>query len=85
MKQDTDLNTMRISYYALTLYRLIDRTVLPQTEDQYPFATMNDQELSFYSLKQENLSNPQWYERFNTKVDVIGSIRVTRQNKVLLE
>jgi hypothetical protein len=32
MKQDT-----------LTLYRLIERTILAQTEDQYPFATMYDQ------------------------------------------
>jgi hypothetical protein len=44
-----------------------------------------DQELSFYLFKQENMSNPQWYERFNTKVDVSRAIGVTRQHKVLLE
>jgi hypothetical protein len=43
-----------------------------------------DQELSFYSFKQDNLSNPKWYKCFNTKVDS-GAIRVTRQHKVLLE
>jgi hypothetical protein len=85
MKQDTDWNTVIISYDPLTLYRLIERTVLAQTEDQYPFATVYDQELSFYSFKQDNLSNPQWYERFNTKVDVSGSIGVIRQQKVWLE
>jgi hypothetical protein len=85
MKQDTDWNTVSISYDPLTLYRLIERTVLAQTEDQYPFATVNDQELSFYSFKQDNLSNPQWYERFNPKVDVSGAIGVTQQQKVLLE
>jgi hypothetical protein len=84
MKQDTDWNTVIISYDPLTLYRLLDRTVLAQTEDQYLFATVYDQELSFYSFKQDNLSNPQWYESFNTKVDVNGAIRVTRQHKVLL-
>jgi hypothetical protein len=67
------------------MYRLIERTVLAQTEYQYPFATVYDQKLSSYSFKQDNFSNPQWYERFNTKVDVSGSIRVTRQHKVLLE
>jgi hypothetical protein len=67
------------------LYRFIKITVLSQTEYQYPFATVNDQELSFYSFKQDNLSNPQWYERFKTKVDGSGSIGVTRQHKVLLE
>jgi hypothetical protein len=39
----------------------------------------------FYSFKQESLSNPQWYERFNTKVDVGDTIGVTRQHKVILE
>jgi hypothetical protein len=82
MKQDTDWNTVIISYDPLTLYLLIERTVLAQTEDQYPFATVCDQELSFYK---DNLSNPQWYERFNTKVDVIRAIGVTRQHKLLLE
>jgi hypothetical protein len=73
---------MSISYNPLTLYRLIERTVLAKTEYQYPFATVYDQELSLYSLKQDKLSNPQWYEHFNTKVDVSGAIGVTRQHKV---
>jgi hypothetical protein len=85
IKQDTDWNTVSISYDPLALYRLIERTVLAQTEYQYPFATVYDQELSFNSLKQENMYNPQWYERFNTKVDVSGAIGVTQQHKVLLE
>jgi hypothetical protein len=58
---------------------------LAQTEDQYLFATVYDQELAFYSFQQDSLSNPQWYERFNTKVDVGAAIGVTRQHKVLLE
>jgi hypothetical protein len=73
------------SYDPLTIYRLIERTILAQTEDQYPFATVYDQEFSFYSFNQETLSNPQWYERFNTKVDVSEAIDVTRQHKVLLD
>jgi hypothetical protein len=63
---------------------LIERTVLAQTEDQYPFATVYGQKLSFDSFKQDNLSNPQWYERFNTNVDVSGAIGVTHHQKVLL-
>jgi hypothetical protein len=85
MKQDTDWNILSTSYDPLILYRLIERTLLAKTEDQYPFATVYDQEFSFYSFKQDNLSNPQWYERFNTKVDVSGAIGVTRQHKILLE
>jgi hypothetical protein len=85
MKQDTEWTDVSTSYDPLNMYRLIERTVLAQTEDQYPFATVYDQELSFYSFRQETLSNHQWYERFNTKVDVGDAIGVTRQHKVLLE
>jgi hypothetical protein len=77
IKQDTDWAVVSTSYDPLTLYRLIERTVLAQTEDQYPFANVYDQELPFYLFKQETLSNPQWYERFNTKVDVSEAIGVT--------
>jgi hypothetical protein len=60
-------------------------TVLAQTEYQYPFATVYDQDLSFYSFKQDNMSNPQWYECLNTKVDVSGAIGLTRQHNFFLE
>jgi hypothetical protein len=85
MKQDIERTNVTTSYDPLTLYRLIERTVLAQTEDQYPFTTVYDQELSFYSFRQETLSNPQWYERFNTKVYVGDAIGIMRQHKVLLE
>jgi hypothetical protein len=85
MKQDTEWTNVSTSYDHLTLYRMIERTVLAQTEDQYRFATLYDQELSLYSFRQETLSNPQWYERFNNKVDVGDAIGVTLKHKVLLE
>ena len=85
MKQDTDWVTVSTSYDPLTLYRLIERTVLAQTEDQYPFATVYEQEIAFFSFRQETIPNAQWYERFNTKVDVSEAIGVTRQHKALLE
>jgi hypothetical protein len=31
------------------------------------------------------LSNPQWYELFNTNINVSGAIGVTLHHKVLLE
>jgi hypothetical protein len=85
MNQDTDWNTESTSYDHLTLYRLIERTFLAQTEDQYPLATVYDQELSLYSFKKDSLSNPQWYERFSTKVDVGEAIWATRQHNVILD
>jgi hypothetical protein len=64
---------------------LIKKTVLVQTEDQHPFATVYDQELGLHSFRQETLSNAQWHRRFNVKVDVGEAIGVTRLHKVLVE
>jgi hypothetical protein len=85
LKQETEWTTVSTGYDPLSLYRLIEKTTLSQTEDQYPFATIYDVEKSFYGFRQQELSNPQWYERYNTKVDVGVAIGVTRQHKVLLE
>ena len=57
---------------------------MEQTEDKYLFATVYDQELSFYMFHRGSMTNTQWYERFNTKVNVSESIGVTRQHKSLL-
>jgi hypothetical protein len=73
------------SYDPLKLYLFIEQIILAQTEDQYPLATVYDQELLLYPFKQKSLSNPQWYERFNTKVYAGEAIGVTRQHKVLLD
>ena len=67
------------------LYGLIERTILAQREDQYPFATVYDQEQAFYLFRQDNFSRAQWYDGFNTKIDVGEAIGVSRQHKVLLE
>ena len=73
-----------VSYNPLQLYRLIERVILAQTEDQYPFATIYDQEQSLYLFRQENLTSAQWYEHFNTNIYVGTAIRVTRQHEALL-
>jgi hypothetical protein len=38
MKQDADWIAVSTSYDPLTLYRIIEKTTLAQTEDQYPFS-----------------------------------------------
>jgi hypothetical protein len=77
MKQDINWNLVSTSYIPLELYRLIKKTTLAQMEDQYPFATVYDQELGFYSFWQETMSNPQWYIIVNTNVDVGLAIGIT--------
>ena len=85
MKQDVIRTTVATSYNPLQLISVIDKTVLAETEDQYPFAIVYEQELSLYGFHQNTMTNDQWYERFNTKVDVGTSIGVTRQHSVILE
>jgi hypothetical protein len=64
---------------------LIERVVLKQTEDQYPFAAVHEQSLAVLNTKQGGLSNTQWYERFNTRHDVARSVGVDFGHKVLWE
>ena len=85
MKQDTEWNMVSTSYDPLTLYRLIEKTVLDETEDRYHFTTVYNQELGFYAFRKDNLSNPQCYKRFNKKVDAVKAIGMTWKHKVLLE
>jgi hypothetical protein len=44
-----------------------------------------EQECPLYSFNQNTLTNEQWYERFNTRIDVGSAIGVTRQHRVLLD
>ena len=70
MNQDNGWQSTLSSYDPLSLIDMIDKTVLAQTEDHYPFAILYEQELSLYVFHQNLLTNDQWYEKFNTKVDV---------------
>ena len=85
MKQDVLWRMVATSYDPLQLISIIEKTVPAQTEDQYPFVIVYEQELSLYSFHQNTMKNNQWYERFNTKVGVGTSIGVTRQHSVLLK
>ena len=46
LKQEPTWAVVSVSYNPLQLYRSIERVILAQTEDQYPFATIYDQEQS---------------------------------------
>ncbi len=85
MKQDASWTTVSPSYNPLELYRLIERVVLKQTKDQYPFAIVHEQSLAVLNTKQGGLSNTQWYERFNTCQDIAHSVGVELGHKVLWE
>ena len=77
-KQENVWQTTSSYYDPLSLIDMIDKTVLAQTEDQYPFTTVYGQELLLYGFHQNVLTNDKWYKKFNTKVDVGDAIGVTR-------
>jgi hypothetical protein len=83
MKQDASWTTVSASYDLLKLYRLIERVVLKQTKDQYPFTAVHEQSLVVLNTKQGGLSNTQWYERFNMQHNVAHSVGVELGHKVL--
>ena len=80
-----DCKATSTSYNTLILLQLIEKMILSQTEDQYLFASFYDWELNLYTFHKGSMSNPQWYERFNTKVDVSESVGVAQQHKSLME
>jgi hypothetical protein len=67
MKQDNNWNMASMSSNPLELYQLIEKTTLAQTEDQYPFATVYDQELGFYSFQQETNVQPAMVQKIQHK------------------
>ena len=85
MKQDNRWQSTSYSYDPLSLIDIIEKTVLAQTEDQYPFEIVYEQELSLYGFHKNVLTNDQWYEKFNTKFDVGDAIGVTREHEVIME
>jgi hypothetical protein len=70
MKQDKNWATVSVSYKPLVLYKLIEQVILKQTEDQYPVAVLWEQLSNVANAKQGNSTNNEWYEGFNTKMEV---------------
>jgi len=61
----------------LELYALIERVVMKQSGDEYQATNIVDNLLAVLTMKQQNnMSNPHWYERLNTRVDVAESVGV---------
>ena len=82
---DTDWYNAGESYDPLTVLNLIDKKILSQTKYQYWYATVYDQECEIYGHQQQNLTNKQYCEKFNTKVDVGEDTGIKIQHRVLIE
>ncbi len=85
LKQDKNWVTVSVSYKPLELYKLIKQVILKQTEDQYPVAALWEQLSNVANAKQGNSTNKEWYDWFNTKVEVAESVGVSFDFKKIWE
>ena len=77
MHDDGQWDTVNKNQKPLELYSLIERVVMKQTGDEYQPCNLTDNLLAVLTMKQpNNMSNSQWYEKFNTRVDVAESVGV---------
>jgi hypothetical protein len=77
LKHDPDYKTVIDSGNPLQYKSLIEKTIMAQAEDQYNCAAVHDQMCHLLGFSQGALRNDQYYERFNTKVDVSKSVGVS--------
>jgi hypothetical protein len=85
MKQHKNWATVSVSYKWLELYKLIEQVLLKQTEDQYPVTALWEQLFNVANAKQGNSTNNEWYDWFNTKVEVAKSVGVSFDFKKIWE
>jgi hypothetical protein len=62
MKKDADWLSIQKDKSPINLYLLIEKITLSQTDDIYPYAGLNDALISLFSLRQDNMSNGDYYE-----------------------
>ena len=81
LHDDSQWEKVNKNQKPLELYTLIERVVMKQTGDEYPPHNLVDNLLAVLTMKQQNnQSNPQWYEKLNTRVDVAESVGVQFDN-----
>ena len=85
LKSDADYDNVMASNNALELRALMEKVIMGQSDDTYPFAVIYNQEQSVYGIQQNNLNDDQWYDTFNTRVDVARSAGVTWHCAFLLD
>ena len=78
----TDVNE---SGDPLEILAMIERVVLSQTEDHYPFAVVFEHQRALLQYQQNDRSLHDYYEKFATKVTVGDNIGITYHHPALLE
>jgi len=76
MKSDKEWETTTKSYNPIQLYKIVERSILKQSESEYVFATGYEHEIAVKTFKQGSLSNAAFMEKMNTRFDVAKSVGV---------
>jgi hypothetical protein len=86
MKQDTDWVTISESFDPNLLFKLIEKFVLKQSNNQYKTAVLIAEQLSILQFRQDDQSgNAAYYDRFTTRVEVACQAGVCYYSQDLLE
>ena len=64
---------------------LIEKAILNQAQDTYPFATVYNQTVSLHGFQQNNLSDDEWQQHLGTRAEVAMSAGVIFTNPTLLD
>ena len=84
-KQHKDWAAVEAAGDPLMLFKLIDRMVMAHSKEQYPFATVYKQHISFFGFQQGEMSNMEFYDRHVTRSEVDQSIGIQRIEPWLLD
>jgi hypothetical protein len=86
MKQDMDWVTISESFDPSLLFKLIEKFVLKQSNNQYKMAVLIAEQLSILLFHQDNqVGNAVYYDRFTTRVKVACQAGVCYYSPELLE
>jgi hypothetical protein len=86
MKQDTDCVTISESFDPNLLFKLIEKFVLKQSDNQYKTAVLIAEQLSILQFRQDDqLGNATYYDCFTTRVEVARQAGVCCYSPDLLE
>jgi hypothetical protein len=86
MKQDTDWVSISDSFDPHVLFKLIEKFVLKQSDNQYKTMVLIAEQLSILQFHQDNqLGNAAYYDCFTTRVEVAHQAGVCYYSPDLLE
>jgi len=86
MKQDTDWVSISDSFDPHLLFKLIEKLVLKQSDNQYKTAVLIAEQLSILQFRQDDhLGNAAYYDHFTTRVEVARQAGVCYYSPDLLE